>query len=221
MKKLSIYITLILLLIFTSCSTKKHEAKSNNQTISDTQRQNIKNIIEQNNKVILRDNWGVPHIYGTTDKDAAYALAYANAEDDFVTIQNTVLKSRGIYASVYGPGKDKINAILDYMVGLLKIQENVENNYNKDLAHETIDLCEGYAEGINAFIEDNLDHIEQHIYPVTGKDVIAGTVHKTPFFFQLPLFLGDLYFKTPEEIPDHYTIGETLDKIKGSNVYAI
>ena len=76
--------------------------KNDNQTISEIQKQNIKNIIEQNNKVILRDNWGVPHIYGTTDSDAAYALAYANAEDDFITIQNTVLKSRGKYASVYG-----------------------------------------------------------------------------------------------------------------------
>jgi len=221
MKKKLIYTTLTLLLITTSCSTKKHTVKNDNQTISEIQKQNIKNIIEQNNKVILRDNWGVPHIYGTTDSDAAYALAYANAEDDFITIQNTVLKSRGKYASVYGPGKDKINAILDYMVGLLRIQENVENNYTKDLSAETIDLCEGYAAGINAFIEDNLENIDQHIYPVSGKDVIAGTVHKTPFFFQLPLFLGDLYFKSPEEIPNHYTIGETLDKIKGSNVYAI
>ena len=221
MKRITIYIGLTFWLIITSCSTKKLDTQINDQTISNIQKQNIKNIIEQNNKVILRDNWGVPHVYGKTDSDAAYALAYANSEDDFITIQNTVLKSRGKYASVYGPGKDKINAILDYMVGLLKIQENVDNNYAKDLSPETIDLCEGYAAGINAFIEDNLNTIEQHIYPVSGKDIIAGTLHKTPFFFQLPLFLGDLYFKSPEEIPDHYTSRETLDKIKGSNVYAI
>ena len=221
MKKAFLYIISTLLLVTTSCSTNKPKLTEDNQNISEVQKQNIKNIIKQNNKVILRDKWGVPHIYGTTDRDAAYALAYANAEDDFITIQNTVLKSRGKFASIYGPGKDKINAILDYMVGLLKIQENVENNYNSDLSIETIELCEGYAAGINAYIEDNLDTIEEYIYPVSGKDVIAGTVHKTPFFFQLPLFLGDLYFKSPEEIPSYYTVGETLDKIKGSNVYAI
>ena len=32
---------------------------------------------------ILRDSWGVPHIFGKTDADAAFGLAYAHAEDDF------------------------------------------------------------------------------------------------------------------------------------------
>ena len=60
---------------------------------------------------IIVDKWGVPHIIGRTSTDTAYGLGFANAEDDFITIQNTVLKSRGRFASVYGPGKDKINAI--------------------------------------------------------------------------------------------------------------
>ena len=32
---------------------------------------------------ILRDSWGVPHIFGRTDADVAYGLAYAHAKDDF------------------------------------------------------------------------------------------------------------------------------------------
>ena len=35
-------------------------------------------------------------------------------------------------------------------------------------------------------------------------------------FFQLPFFLGDLYEKKPEDIPNHYTIGQTLDIIDKS-----
>jgi acyl-homoserine lactone acylase PvdQ len=34
---------------------------------------------------IYRDTWGVPHIFGKTDADAAYGLAYANAEDKSVS----------------------------------------------------------------------------------------------------------------------------------------
>ena len=30
---------------------------------------------------IKRDIWGVPHVYGETDADAAFGLAYAHAED--------------------------------------------------------------------------------------------------------------------------------------------
>ena len=37
---------------------------------------------------ILRDAYGVPHIYGQRDIDAAFGLAYAHTEDDFETIQS-------------------------------------------------------------------------------------------------------------------------------------
>ena len=36
---------------------------------------------------IMRDTWGVPHIFGKTAADTAHGLAYAHAEDDFETIQ--------------------------------------------------------------------------------------------------------------------------------------
>ena len=45
---------------------------------------------------IVRDKWGVPHIYGKTDKEAAYGLAWAHAEDDFATIQKTFLPAKGL-----------------------------------------------------------------------------------------------------------------------------
>ena len=36
---------------------------------------------------IVRDKFGVPHIYAKTDREVAYGLAWAHAEDDFKTIQ--------------------------------------------------------------------------------------------------------------------------------------
>jgi penicillin amidase/acyl-homoserine-lactone acylase len=44
---------------------------------------------------IVRDTWGVPHIFGERDQDAAFGLAYAHAEDDFPTIQGILAASRG------------------------------------------------------------------------------------------------------------------------------
>ncbi|MCP4911201.1 MAG: hypothetical protein GY907_10905, partial [Bacteroidetes bacterium] len=41
--------------------------------------------IDPNNITIVRDIWGVPHIYGHTDEEAAYGLAWAHSEDDFHT----------------------------------------------------------------------------------------------------------------------------------------
>src|SRR5512145_2807075 len=51
---------------------------------------------------ILRDRFGVPHVYGKTDPDVAYGLAFAHAEDDFDTIQRVLLASRGRLATVEG-----------------------------------------------------------------------------------------------------------------------
>src|SRR5262245_15777813 len=44
---------------------------------------------------ILRDRWGVPHVFGQSDGDAAFGLAFAHAEDDFATIQLVLAASRG------------------------------------------------------------------------------------------------------------------------------
>ena len=51
---------------------------------------------------IYRDRFGVPHIIGKKDKDTAYGLAYAHAEDDFETIQDMMLFARGKLASKKG-----------------------------------------------------------------------------------------------------------------------
>src|SRR5512143_351800 len=32
---------------------------------------------------IVRDDWGIPHVYGQTDADAVFGVMYAQAEDDF------------------------------------------------------------------------------------------------------------------------------------------
>src|SRR4051812_38986116 len=44
---------------------------------------------------IVRDTYGVPHLFGERDADAAFALAYANAEDDFPTIELSLAAGRG------------------------------------------------------------------------------------------------------------------------------
>jgi penicillin amidase/acyl-homoserine-lactone acylase len=79
---------------------------------------------------IYRDTWGVPHIFGKTDADAAYGLAYANAEDDLDNIQNSLLAARGKLASVYGKNK----APNDYMVHLFEIWRKVNSRYETDLS---------------------------------------------------------------------------------------
>jgi len=50
--------------------------------------------INTKNITILRDKYGVPHIYGKTDEEVAYGLAWATAEDDFKSMQENFLTAR-------------------------------------------------------------------------------------------------------------------------------
>ena len=42
---------------------------------------------EARNVTIIRDNWGIAHVYGKTDADAVFGMIYAQAEDDFNRVE--------------------------------------------------------------------------------------------------------------------------------------
>ncbi|MBN1146193.1 MAG: acylase [Anaerolineales bacterium] len=145
---------------------------------------------------ILRDTWGTPHIFGKTDADAAYGLAYAHAEDDFLTTQQTLLAARGLLASVYG----RDAAPNDYMVHLLRIWDVVESGYETDLSAETRAILEAYADGLNHYAALHPGEVlSADVFPVTGKDVVAGSVHKSPLFFDLDDTLAELFADEREQ----------------------
>jgi acyl-homoserine-lactone acylase len=51
---------------------------------------------------IIRDNWGIAHIYGKTDADAVFGAIYAQAEDDFNRIERNYLNGLGWLAQAEG-----------------------------------------------------------------------------------------------------------------------
>jgi acyl-homoserine lactone acylase PvdQ len=51
---------------------------------------------------IIRDTWGVPHIYGKTDADAVFGLLYTQCEDDFNRVETNYLDALGRLAEVDG-----------------------------------------------------------------------------------------------------------------------
>jgi acyl-homoserine-lactone acylase len=137
---------------------------------------------------ILRDTWGVPHVFGKTDADVAHGLAYAHAEDDFVLIQDALLAARGKLASVHGEGA----APNDYMVHLLRIRDVVEAGYPQ-LDERTRALCQGYADGLNLYAALHPEQARRNLFPVRGEDVVAGFVHKGPLFFGIDKVLAALF----------------------------
>ncbi|HEX8072111.1 MAG TPA: acylase [Pyrinomonadaceae bacterium] len=54
------------------------------------------------NVTIIRDDWGIPHVYGRTDADAVFGLLYAQAEDDFNRVEMNYLNALGRTAEAEG-----------------------------------------------------------------------------------------------------------------------
>lgn len=138
---------------------------------------------------ILRDTWGVPHIFGKRDTDVAFGLAYAHAEDDFKTLQGILFAIRGRLATILG----KRGAPNDYMVHLLRLWDVVDQKYESDLQPQTRALCEAYADGMNYYAALHPDEVNPELIPVRGKDIVAGFVHKVPLFFGLDKTLKEIF----------------------------
>jgi acyl-homoserine-lactone acylase len=142
---------------------------------------------------VIRDRFGVPHIYGKRDADVAFGLAYAHAEDDWATIEEVVFFSRGTLAE--RKGKDA--AIPDYLIGALRVGRDVKEKFATDLAPKTRAIAEAYAAGLNLWCAQERDNCSPGAAPVTPYDVIAGFTSRTPFFYGLDaqlkaIFEGDV-----------------------------
>lgn len=162
--------------------------------------------------VILRDEYGIPHVRGRTDADAAYGLSWAHAEDDFATLQQTLLAARGDLATVYGPDA----APVDYLVALLRVRETAEAGW-ETLAPDTRALLDAYAAGVNHYAAAHPGESLPGLFPVNGRDVVAGFVQKAPLFYGIDEVLTGLF---SEERPD---LSASLGPAArfGSNLFAV
>jgi len=138
---------------------------------------------------IIRDNWGVPHIVGERDADVSFGLAYAHAEDDFQTIQETIAATRGVLASYRG----KAAAPTDYIVSLLGVWQTIEDRYAKDVPDDVKAIANAYAAGLNLYAARNPDATWRGLAPFKAQDIVAGFVFKAPFFYGLDKVLLDLF----------------------------
>lgn len=60
---------------------------------------------EAHDVTILRDNWGIAHVYGKTDADAVFGMEYAQAEDDFNRVETNYINAVGRLAEAEGESK--------------------------------------------------------------------------------------------------------------------
>ena len=129
---------------------------------------------------IVRDSFGVPHIFAKTDAEVSYGLAWAEAEDDFKSMQEVILPAKGLMASVLG----KKGAPGDYAFALFRCREITEEKWNS-LSPAFLKLADGYVQALNAYAKKNpAEVLHKKIFPVTLKEYVSSAV------FALTIFNG-------------------------------
>ena len=169
---------------------------------------------------IIRDSYGVPHIFGKRDADTSFGFGYAHAEDDWATIQDSLITARGMSAQYKG----KSVAPQDYLFDLFKVQESVSANYETQVSAEAKAIARAYAAAINLYAVNHSEAVLPGVLPVTERDVLAGFTWGTPFFYRLDGYLEELF--TAEDKPNVSPWGQTSrldlpEAVRGSNGFAI
>ena len=145
---------------------------------------------------IVRDKFGVPHISGRRDVDAAFGLAYAHAEDNFPNVQRALLAARGRLASVDGVGA----AASDYMVQLLGIWPDVEARYRTDISADTRALLDAYAAGLNLYAAQHRAEVLPGFAPARPEDMVALFMLRLPNAYGLDAQINALLAGNPVKI---------------------
>ena len=135
--------------------------------------------INPDNIEIIRDDFGVPHIYADTDSEVAYGYAWAQAEDHFKLIQEAYLAGNGMLGKRIG-----LKAVgADFLTQFIQSESTVNDLYHT-LDAKFISLLEAFTEGLNAFAKKHPDEVlEKKLFPITPKKLLRYT--------QLQLFISN------------------------------
>ena len=166
--------------------------------------------INPNNIDIVRDDYGVPHIFAKTDAELAFGLAWANAEDDFTTIQEAYLAGNGMLSKYIGLE----GAPADFITQFIGSKEIIDEKIG-EISKEYFDVISGYAQGLNSYAKNHPDKVlYKKLFPITPKMMMM--------YSQLQLFISNQGADWAGRILNNDTQDEFLDQnLTGSNVIAM
>jgi acyl-homoserine-lactone acylase len=158
---------------------------------------------------IVRDSFGVPHIFAKTDAEVAYGLAWAEAEDEFESMQQLLLPVKGLMGKVMG----KKAVAGDYAFALFRCKEITEEKWNT-LSPAFLTLIDGYVQGINAYAATHKSELlNKNIFPITEKEYVSSSVFALTIFNGADKALLRIFSNSEPEAPEYNK--------KGSNSFAI
>jgi len=108
---------------------------------------------------VIRDDWGIAHVYGKTDADAVFGMEYTQAEDDFNRVETNYLNSLGRLAEAEGESK----VYQDLRQRLFIDPAQLKKEYSESPAWLQT-LMNSFADGLNFYL---YKHPEVHPRVIT------------------------------------------------------
>ena len=159
---------------------------------------------QANHVTIIRDNYGIPHIYGKTDADAVFGLLYAQCEDDFKRVEMNYIEKLGRMSEVKG----ETELYNDLLIRMIIDSSDAIKDYKK--APDWLKkLCGAFADGINYYLYKHPDLKPalltrfQPWYPLLWTDGSIGAINT-----------ADL---TATDLKNLYSTGEAITSINNGH----
>jgi len=177
---------------------------------------------EQASRVtIIRDDFGVPHVYGKTDADAVFGMLYAQCEDDFARVERNYIWAIGRLAEVEGEEM----LFSDVRANLFMTQEEAIQRYEES-PEWLKKLCRAFADGINYYL---------YTHPEVQPQLLTRFEPWMPMYFSEGSIGGDIESVSIRSIKGFYdradrnlsqTVTDKLEDFElqepqGSNGFAI
>ncbi len=168
---------------------------------------------------IIRDQWGIPHVYGKTDADAVFGFLYAQCEDDFDRVELNYINAVARMAEVEGEGK----LYHDLRMRLFYDTAQAISYYHQS-PEWLKKLCNAFADGVNYYL---------HTHPQTKPKLLNRFQPWMPLLFSEGSIGGDIETISVSKLKDFYGSGNSLSEIdevdhnepepepRGSNGFAI
>lgn len=152
------------------------------------------------NITIIRDDFGVPHIYGKTDADAVFGLLYAQCEDDFNRVEQNYIWATGRLAEV--EGEDALYS--DLRAKMFMTEEEAKANYENS-PEWLKELCDAFADGINYYL---------HTHPEVKPKLLTRFEPWMPMYFSEGSIGGDIERISTRKIKSFYESGMELPEME-------
>ncbi len=117
---------------------------------------------------VHRDGWGVPHIYGDSDRAVAFGFGYAQAEDRLEALLENYLTATGRRAAAFGPSEVDTD-FAQHLWGHAEAARHAAPSQPPD----TVDLLGAFAAGVRQYLSDYPERAPAWAFAPSGEHAIA------------------------------------------------